>query len=229
MHVRGITITGADDNIAHDHLQFLCDKYPFVEFGVLLSMTRAGAPRYPSPDWISALRKRKHIRYAFHLCGSIARDAMECSERFFSQYDDLPARVQLNGFPGDAPRAVEDLAKRRPGTEFIMQVRDFHSACWACETARNVLNVSALSDVSGGEGKPAKYSPVPSCRMGYAGGIGPSNVLDALERAHAVSPEGFWLDMESGVRTNDRWDDSKVKDVLNSVAAVITPEDPDAR
>jgi phosphoribosylanthranilate isomerase len=66
---------------------------------------------------------------------------------------------------------------------------------------------------------------------GYAGGISPDNieaVLDATQRAvensgNAAHP--YWLDMESGVRTGNRFDLGKVVRVLKAVAerAVVAP------
>ena len=55
-------------------------------------------------------------------------------------------------------------------------------------------------------------------RMGYAGGIGPDNVVDVLRDIGPVRPT--WIDMESGVRTGDKFDLAKVRRVLEQVAMV---------
>lgn len=73
---------------------------------------------------------------------------------------------------------------------------------------------SLLFDPSGGRGigGHAWPSPPPATRMGYAGGIGPDNIEQVLDQ---VAPLGAaWIDMESGVRTDDRFDLDKVREVL---------------
>ena len=62
---------------------------------------------------------------------------------------------------------------------------------------------------------------VPLCgapKAGYAGGIGPGNVYDkAKELFLNENVEDFWVDMESGVRTDDWFDLNKAEKVIQQV------------
>jgi phosphoribosylanthranilate isomerase len=84
-------------------------------------------------------------------------------------------------------------------------------------------NASLLFDPSGGRGIEPFSWPVPplGARMGYAGGIGPDNLLDVL-RAIGPVESPFWIDMESGVRTDDRFDLAKARAVLETAAPFVT-------
>lgn len=78
-----------------------------------------------------------------------------------------------------------------------------------------------LYDVSGGKGiQPRKWHPpVEGVQCGYAGGIGPENVIEILKKVADVAGDTpFWIDMESRVRDEqDRFDLAKVESVLEQV------------
>jgi len=91
-------------------------------------------------------------------------------------------------------------------------------------------DISVLLDASRGKGiAPDTWRP-PLVRFGqalhtgYAGGISPANieaVLDATEaavREHGQPGARYWLDMETGVRTDNQFDLKKVEQVLCAVA-----------
>lgn len=89
---------------------------------------------------------------------------------------------------------------------------------------------SVLHDASKGRGEcPATWLPpvVIEGRQfdtGFAGGIGPENIEQVLDSTEAViassgRPQSrYWLDMESGVRTKNKFDLDKVVRVLRAVA-----------
>ena len=54
--------------------------------------------------------------------------------------------------------------------------------------------------------------------LGFAGGIGPDNVLDVIRDIGPRDP--YWIDMESGVRTDDKLDLAKVRRVLEQIATL---------
>lgn len=75
---------------------------------------------------------------------------------------------------------------------------------------------SALLDASGGTGKNTTIDVFDSqYKVGYAGDISPENVENKLS-VLLESPyvDKFWIDMESGVRTDDLFALDKVEDVL---------------
>jgi phosphoribosylanthranilate isomerase len=84
--------------------------------------------------------------------------------------------------------------------------------------------ISALLDSSGGRGidTPLKVRPS-SGKVGYAGGFNPDNVGEKLSfLLQNVRMGEFWIDMESGVRTDDWFDTNKVRQVLAICKEVIS-------
>jgi phosphoribosylanthranilate isomerase len=78
-------------------------------------------------------------------------------------------------------------------------------------------SVDWLFDASSGRGiAPAAWPAHPGRRVGYAGGIKPDNVLDVI-RAGVGAAGPYWIDMESGVRTDDRFDLTKCRQVCEAV------------
>lgn len=87
-----------------------------------------------------------------------------------------------------------------------------------------------LIDASGGTGRwdQTRWQPPHEAlrRVGYAGGIGPDNVVAALStvwsvvNAHDCAAQNgkVWIDMETGVRTDNRFDLNKVESVLAQAA-----------
>ena len=71
-----VTFTGVDDNTNIEDLICLTKKYPFVEFGVLVSKNNSNTGtvnRYPNLTILKRL-KNKGLELSCHICGSIARD-----------------------------------------------------------------------------------------------------------------------------------------------------------
>lgn len=224
MKTWNVTITGADDRTNPVDLLNLSDRFPFVEWGILCSDKRAGTPRYPSVAWTLGFMNAVHqwghrgTGIALHLCGSNARS--------FMHNDSLavgPGRVQVNGFDPDEatamlrPRLTREVILQCRSEDTLQAVADFITRRPGGSAA-----MSILFDVSGGRGiEPARWPRAPlGVRMGYAGGITPDNVLDVLRDIGPVEPT--WIDMESGVRTNDVLDLAKVEMVLSRVAS-LTP------
>src|SRR4051794_37954062 len=102
MKLNRVTITGADDSIRPEHLVPLTQKYPFVEWAILLSQSSEGKYRFPSLDWMKALApiaKENNMQLAGHLCGRWVRDVCAGSWNFIVERPDLPAmfqRIQIN-------------------------------------------------------------------------------------------------------------------------------------
>jgi hypothetical protein len=94
-----VTITGADDRVNPKDLNALSRQYPFVEWGLLLSRTRTGLePRYPSLKWLSEVSSLE-INKSVHVCGQMARAALENPKEIFTTVRTLVGgvtRVQVN-------------------------------------------------------------------------------------------------------------------------------------
>jgi len=218
-----VTITRADDEVSALELLALSLKFPFVEWGILRCLEFNGQPRYPSMDWVNSFMNcmsNAAGQTSLHLCGQIARHA---------EQGNFPAdawrfeRVQLNGYrPGhwdprmtaNASGAVDELILQCRSEETLQQV--------ANDAARLNANASVLFDPSGGRGiEPFRWPASPcGCRLGFAGGINPDNVLEVIGDIVSLPRESFWIDMETGVRTDNHFDLGKVRRVLEQVADV---------
>ncbi len=238
-----VTITGADDGVPVDELAELSAEYPFVEWGILASLSREGTPRYPSKAWMLALLVRSlevphAMRLSLHLCGSRARAMRSGKPR--QALEGLPSaahpiyqRIQLNGFE---PRADSEAALSAsglwlpPGRELILQTRSVAELEAAAAIGRRIATCrcSVLFDPSGGTGAAPDRWPTPPARthFGWAGGIGPGNIETVLEAVLAMPkcPLQRWVDMESGVRRDDKFDLGLVREVLQRAAPAIKRE-----
>ena len=143
-----------------------------------------------------------------HLCGRYSDDIMADRE-----FLDVPAdlsffrRIQVN--------------HAEPKTDRIIYFRNGWGRMRCIAQTREAFpkdtSVDWLFDASGGRGiAPAVWPPHPGRLVGYAGGINPDNVLAVL--AAGVGAAGpYWIDMESGVRTDDRFDLKKCLAVCEAV------------
>lgn len=200
-----ITFTGADEHTDIERMVSLSKKYP-IEWGILFSPKRQGAGRYPPLDFAERLTRRGGLRLAAHLCGDHARAALKgIWPLAFGGFD----RVQINTTEGHINVAAVHEWAARKGMRAILQCR---SASFPPTT-----HVAWLFDQSGGRGiEPGAWPKShATSQCGYAGGIGPDNVLDVLSR---IDSTDFWIDMESKVRdANDRFDLDAVERVCQAV------------
>jgi phosphoribosylanthranilate isomerase len=80
--------------------------------------------------------------------------------------------------------------------------------------------VDWLYDVSFGTGvKPKDWPALPAAGpfCGYSGGIGPETVVEILGRIAAPDGTPYWIDMESGIRTDGAFDLTKCEAVCRAV------------
>lgn len=208
-----ITFTGADDWTCLDGMRALSKRYP-IEWGILFSPKRQGVdPRYPGGDAMSRFLW-SGLTMSAHLCGRYSDDIMAGRE-----FLDVPAdlgyfkRIQVNHAEPIARRIVQ-FRKGWGPMRCIAQTR---------ESFPSDTSVDWLFDASGGRGiAPAAWPAHPGRLVGYAGGITPENVLTVL--AAGVGAAGpYWIDMESGVRTDDRFDLKKCESVCQQVYGGATP------
>jgi hypothetical protein len=153
------------------------------------------------------------LRLAAHLCGELSREAMSGDDAWWFACSLGYQRVQLNGFSGFRLPMLR-CAQRHPGAEWILQTQTDDSLAGAKELAALHGNVSALWDKSGGRGEIIDRFPcIDGLAMGYAGGLSPDNLLERI--AHIKqNTRAQWIDLESGVRTDGRFDLAKVRRVL---------------
>jgi len=186
-----ITVTGADEKTDIQSLGRLD-----AEIGLLYTATPEGRNRYPSRQWVlSAARHLKRV--ALHVCGGRARQ-----ELINGELDDiLPyiQRIQVNGLL--AADELVQICTRQPLHVIITQ----HHARNAHLLDIQETNHVVLIDASGGKGlSPEKWeAPITRKHVGFAGGLGPSNLFRELCQITRISRRGWWVDMEGKLRVDD--------------------------
>lgn len=219
MNLRFISLTGADDRTTVQEIELLSEKYPLFECAILIFPEAHSINRNPSLGWRKYLYKSSVKNKAIHLCGT-SIDQFAVQDKAIMQDIENVGRVQINLQPRWASENLyEKLVKavqKNSHIEFITQHNEQNQPYlhyW-----ENVANHGYLFDGSLGKGIcPEKWiSPVNDKSCGYAGGLSPDNIIENLSKIFAVvNDKPFWIDMETGVRTSNKFDLKKCDDVLS--------------
>lgn len=217
-----VTLTGADDSITPATLAALSARFPWVEWGILVSEShQGGSPRFPSQTWRSALllvaedfQRVNPFHLSIHVCGRWVRQICAGNwEPFLEGVGALALqaeRIQLNfhnyqhllgeNFIPSARDVTE-----RYGWQIIFQQDGLNDAL--VTRARNGgVDAVPLYDRSGGAGVLPDEWPAATggTYTGYAGGLGPRNLQEQLPRIeHASRGQRYWIDMETLIRTQE--------------------------
>ncbi|MBI1215445.1 MAG: hypothetical protein GC185_06480 [Alphaproteobacteria bacterium] len=224
MALKYCSITGADDAVHTKDLVALGTRYPFAEWAILLLPARAGAPRFPKAEWIEDFSASYDGHKAMHLCDAALLD-------FIAQKPETLAlmrgfsRIQLNLKFGEMdgkydPAELVARIRQSPQWQFIIQYGKDKSDL--LPLLEGVANHAVLFDDSAGRGiTPDSWpSPLAGHFCGYAGGLNPDNVKQNIDIIlQAANDHDTWIDMETGVRTDDVFDLEKVERVLEISAA----------
>lgn len=240
--IQCVTVTGADDSTAFSDIQETAQRFPFVEFGILVSRNHSGANRFPSQNWLTVLAHsglHETVNFSCHFCGEYVRMFAAGKNPLDVLRQEVPAipqglfkRIQINthGYKtyGDffPPReCVEDLESQ--GVTVILQHDDANSN-FIEYIATRCANVVALCDLSHGAGVLPDAWPsadVFPCPVGYAGGLSPDNVAAQIEAILAAGggKTGMWIDAETMLRSNGDvlFDFDKVEAFLQASAPYI--------
>lgn len=232
MKLKHITFTGLDEKTNPEYLMRIQREFPLVEFGVLMSANwKTNGNRYPNPDIIQRFTDQG-LNLSAHLCGRIAREAY--TGNFTNVIETYPIfthpdfkRTQLNVAPYENIFETAETIEEPINKEIIIQqrspsIKDTH-AFIRFELKNPDANVTMLIDPSGGRGVDDGLDIIATdYKTGYAGGINADNVEEKLRTLMTLETIGdFWIDMESGVRTNDWFDIEKVKAVLEKCKDII--------
>lgn len=233
MKLKYVTLTGADASVKPEQLLAISQKYPYVEWAILFSQSKAGISRYPSYDWVVDLMKinvDKKMNLSAHLCGKWVESALEHRFIFLRNalvYDAF-SRVQLNM----GQDRIKDAFKSQSVLDVIQQYSK-HDFIFGGNYTNVDINaeyladnsIFALFDTSGGRGIETKEWPKPfdGCFCGYAGGLGPDNITTELARiAEVVGDVRIWIDMETKLRDeNDNFSIEKCEQILQAAKPYV--------
>lgn len=221
-----VTISGVDDTVEPQALAELSKAFDFVEWGVLLGPSEwmGKKPRFPSFGWLERLRRwcvgSGQMRLSGHLCGHQARWLLAGSYTPTTEYGrfwPMLSRAQVNTAGHETTLAEAGVTVMKSlGQQWILQ-QDGHNNHLLERVVEMGLSAVGLYDMSYGKGRVAGDWPAADdLRLGYAGGLSPDNLEDHLPRiATAGIGRRIWIDMESGVRTENRLDVGRVLRVLS--------------
>lgn len=202
-------------------MSMISREYPFVEWGVLFRPDKEGQPRYARMDWVEGVlgkywrKSNGSMRLAAHLCGERVNEVLRGEPDFLTKIAGLGfRRVQINATEvngvdtsnlSEKAGVLATLMSQFPFLEFIIQRSDETAPLWKSLEVINPPNMSMLFDESKGTGVLSSNGyPVPpkDYEVGYAGGIGPNNIKDVLDKAlESARGRSVWVDMESSLRS----------------------------
>jgi phosphoribosylanthranilate isomerase len=220
--IRQVTFTGIDALTDIGRVIALGKSYPGVEFGILFSRRmHSEDPRYMTFQEIqSALSKLAgKVDLALHVCGRAVGELVSGSPDILDLVCNGISRVQLNFKMSNVPFSLEQLEEFIEHSKVPVITQEF-PANSDLKTVVMSSNHQILFDTSGGRGVLAEryQAPFPHKRTGYAGGIGPSNIVDVAKQVNEVSTTAdVWIDMEERIRTDMYLDLDKCEAVLREV------------
>lgn len=203
-----ITVTGADEHTPLTSLTKLVE-WSEAEIGFLYTARPEERNRYPGMGWLLEASVIVHGRAAVHICGRGARMRLLNGE--LAELVSHCPRIQINGVLDVAE--VEQFCALYPTHTIITQHCEANS-CLAGHVA--APNHAVLVDGSGGRG----ISPVAWVRpdttkaVGFAGGLGPENLLEQLPLIRHVAEGEWWVDMEGRLRDENDWFDARRAEVV---------------
>mmetsp|Transcript_8327 Transcript_8327/g.15870 ORF Transcript_8327/g.15870 Transcript_8327/m.15870 type:complete len:287 (-) Transcript_8327:160-1020(-) len=178
-----VTITGADTNTDIPKFLQVAQKYPYVEWGMLIARGETGDPKYPSLEWFDELVKQRDalekannikLQFSVHMCNDLVLELADSgsTEAFqhnsFGRVLDRFDRVQLNftrsimGGTLNKEKLFAALANR-PHT-FVFQLPDFSEQSLMLVYEARARGIKALPffDLSSGRGILPESWPAPA-------------------------------------------------------------------
>lgn len=220
--LRFVTLTGADDSVRDPNLLAeFSREFEFVEWGILIGSgtdrETTGNHRFPSLGWIDWLAEVKArnpaINLSLHVCGDPLRQVIAGRPEFLIGLGEILkafGRTQLN-FHGETQAfgtdrriadSFDELKAAGWEPEIIFQFDGRNNGLWKTAGARG-HKCAGLYDRSHGAGVvPDEWPPATDeLPEGYAGGLGPENVVEELKRILRASDSDsnctLWIDMET--------------------------------
>ncbi len=235
--INRVTITGADDSIDPINLVQLSLKYPFVEWGILVSKKIMGNHRFPSQRWLQGLEKTRYtdlpdMKLSMHVCGMWVRQLLlgqvdlqqEIGEPLYHIFQRIQINTHAEKHDYNA-KGFEHLQILGVAKVFIFQYDGVNTELLQMASDYNIRH-SALFDLSHGIGILPEQWPdlLPNTKCGYAGGLSPENLEQQIQRIEQKAGDTeVWIDMETHVRSNmdQQFDLRKVEKCLQIASKYI--------
>lgn len=233
MSLKHCTFTGLDEKFSMEDLEFLSQRYSFLEWGILYSTSEnpnLSANRYPSQKWlehhideISAIIEKTGVSLSLHVCGKEVNNLISQKDTFINFLLPYFNRVQINfRYKPKQKESLIELFNNNPETYFITQ---HHQAnLLLVNDMAEIENHQILFDKSGGKGilEGEWPNPIEKKLCGYAGGLGPDNIEDQINKISATTQnKNYWIDMETQIRTEEWLDYQKCLSVAKQVSPFI--------
>ncbi|NPV13174.1 MAG: hypothetical protein HPY57_15515 [Ignavibacteria bacterium] len=219
MILKKVTFTGVDDWTNTNHMVDIWKKNKWVEWGYLYSKNLNGVEkRYPNVKKLIQHFKSEgyFMNRSLHLCGSVVQEILSNG---LINYDITYLmtginRVQLNF---NLKQSHINIIKffsfiNRYPNPFILQINDNNKPFInAIIPYVNEDRFHFLFDISNDIKEIPK--PIEGRICGWTGGLSPDNLEQKLIQLEEQLPKdlGIWIDIETGVRTDDYFDLSKVE------------------
>ncbi len=229
MPLKRVTITGADSNTDIEQMAQFSALFPFIEWGILLSKSQQGNPRYPSEEWmkqlLQVLPESAHV--SLHFCGNYVQAYLAGGNHPSQRYPELWARAgryQLNFHGREVVTEVglEYRLNTDAPKPCIFQLDGTNNENLFREARWQGFNAMPLFDESSGAGIVPPGWPLARFHEdgtasaekenlishGYAGGLGPENIKSQLPAIDLAScGAAYWIDMETQVRSQANGED----------------------
>ncbi len=217
------TFTGVDAKTDLGRVVEMSRKYPFLEFGILLSMSPEDKDaRYMSPSIIKEIMSFLYgnaVNTALHLCGGAVQEFLVGNKQI-TTLADLAGRVQLN-FNADKSlfniQALDAIFKGREPKKIITQHRPGN---FSLSSVVSAPNHQVLYDLSAGRGVMAESwdDAFTNKHTGFAGGLGPDYIAEQIVLIEKASEgQNCWIDMETRIRSNGYLDLNQCEAVADYV------------
>lgn len=231
-----VTFTGVDTQTNLDEIRDIALLAPnyLTEWGILLSTSENKMfddARYSSVKDIeriaSHLQKYKDsglINLSLHVCGKESKLLLEQSPQSKAlELMNLFNRVQINViFDNKTLDQYRALSQKYNSTVFITQHNRKNQKFLKEIDNWDYANTHVLVDSSGGRGVLGQWERVSfNGLLGYAGGLGPDNIIQEYNKINNIAEKLYWIDMEGKIRTDGNLDLNKVKDVVLGLNTAI--------
>lgn len=229
-----VSFVGVDEKTDFAELERISNAYAglgFIEWSVLFSDSKSAGnyARYPSykfcKEFLEKSAATTYVHSSLHLCGSVIERYLD-KEKDVMDLCEKAQRIQLNLNIKDYPD-YQKLTDRiwsvlkQYGHSIILQQNKTKANFMEVFLKENIFPISILHDGSGGFGREISevVAPDETHFTGYAGGIKPENVVKIVDliESNNTNNKRYYIDMESGVRTDNVFSLEKCQQVMDNL------------